>query len=51
MVQTIADWPTLLSARVVYGFWGLAGYYRKFIKEFGTIATPLTALLKKEGFA
>jgi hypothetical protein len=29
----------------------LVGYYRKLIKEFGTIAASLTALLKKEAFA
>ena len=49
-VQAVADWPQPRSARAVRGFLGLAGYYRKFVKEFGTIAAPLTALLKKEGF-
>jgi hypothetical protein len=49
-VRAVADWPQPLSARAVRGFLGLAGYHRKFVKEFGTIAAPLTALLK-EGFA
>jgi hypothetical protein len=49
-VQAIRDWPQPCSARAVHGFLGLAGYYRKFVHNYGIIAAPLTALLKKEEF-
>jgi hypothetical protein len=30
---------------------GLTGYHRRFIKDYSTITTPLTHLLRKDGFA
>jgi hypothetical protein len=50
-VAAIAGWPTLHSPRALRGFLGLAGYYWKFIRDFGLIASPLMRLLRRDAFA
>jgi len=49
-VATVAEWPVPRSARGLRGSLGLASYYRKFIRDFDTIAAPLTHLLRKDAF-
>ena len=50
-VRAVQEWPPPRSTRALRGFLGLAGYYRKFIKNFGAMAAPLTRLLQKNAFA
>ena len=46
-VQVIKNYPVPKSCNDVRSFVALVSYYRRFIKGFATIASPLNALLKK----
>lgn len=47
-LEAVRGFPMPNNVRDVHSFLGLCSYFRKFIKNFATIARPLYDLLKKE---
>ncbi|KAM9400460.1 uncharacterized protein ACWYII_030383 [Salvelinus alpinus] len=43
-VQDVSDWPVPKSRVELQRFLGFANFYRRFIRNFGQVAAPLTAL-------
>ena len=47
-IEAVKNWEAPKTPSEIRSFLGLAGYYRRFIKNFSKIALPLTALTQKE---
>jgi hypothetical protein len=47
-VSAVWDWPTPTTLRDVRAFIGFSNFYRRFIKDFSSIARPLHDLTKKD---
>ncbi|KAK1626116.1 hypothetical protein QYE76_000431, partial [Lolium multiflorum] len=47
-IKTVKEWKAPTTQTDVRAFLGLAGYYRRFVEGFSSIARPMTQLLKKD---
>ena len=47
-VEAVMSWKRPKSVFEIHSFFGLAGYYRRFIEDFSRLATPMTRLTRKE---
>ncbi|KAK3556910.1 hypothetical protein QTP70_022409 [Hemibagrus guttatus] len=45
-VRVVTDWPTPTTVRELQRFLGFANFYRRFIRNYSSVAGPLTSLLR-----
>ncbi|KAK3573608.1 hypothetical protein QTP86_030009 [Hemibagrus guttatus] len=45
-VQAVTEWPAPTSVRELQRFLGFANFYRRFIRNYSSVAAPLTSLLR-----
>ena len=47
-IEAVANWPRPTNVTEIRSFLGMAGYYRRFVKDFSKITAPLTKLTRKQ---
>ena len=47
-VEVVMSWEWPKSVFEIRSFFGLAGYYRRFIEDFSRLAAPIMRLSRKE---
>ena len=47
-IEAVVNWKPPKNVSEVRSFFGLAGYYRKFVERFSRIAAPLAKLTRKD---
>ena len=50
-IKAMMDWLIPKTLKNIRGFLVLTGYYRKFVRHYGIITTPLMTLTKKGSFS
>jgi len=48
IIRTIKEWKEPTNVKGIQSFFGFGNFYRRFIRDYSKITTPLSSLTRKE---